>query len=65
MLAARGSCEGPTALREIVPGIRTRRKYSEPHGYDFNGHLILDRAGNLGFDPIEPRVGWEQAKHSA
>jgi len=41
-------------VQEIVPGIWTWRKFSEPHGYDFNGHLVLDRAGNLCIDPVEP-----------
>lgn len=41
-------------MQEIVPRIWTWRKYSEPHGYDFNGHLILDGAGNLCIDPVEP-----------
>lgn len=41
-------------MQEIVPGIWTWRKYSEPHGYDFNGHLVLDGAGNVCVDPVEP-----------
>ena len=41
-------------MQEIVPGIWTWRKYSELHGYDFNGHLVLDGAGNVCVDPVEP-----------
>ncbi len=41
-------------MQEIVPGIWTWQKFSEPHGYDFNGHLILDGAGNICVDPVEP-----------
>ena len=41
-------------MQEIVPGIWTWRKYSEPHGYDFKGHLVLDGAGNVCVDPVEP-----------
>jgi len=33
-------------MREIVDGI--------PHGYDFNGHLIRERDGNICIDPVEP-----------
>ena len=28
--------------------------FSEPHGYDFNGHLIRHAEGNLCIDPVEP-----------
>jgi glyoxylase-like metal-dependent hydrolase (beta-lactamase superfamily II) len=41
-------------LQEIISGIYAWRKFSEPHGYDFNGHLILDAAGNICIDPVEP-----------
>jgi len=41
-------------MQEIVRGIYTWRKFSEPHGYDFNGHLVLDGAGNICIDPVEP-----------
>ncbi len=41
-------------MREIVSGILTWSWFSEPHGYDFNGHLILDAHGNICVDPVEP-----------
>jgi glyoxylase-like metal-dependent hydrolase (beta-lactamase superfamily II) len=41
-------------MKEILPGIYTWPWFSEPHGYNFNGHLIRDAAGNLCIDPVEP-----------
>jgi glyoxylase-like metal-dependent hydrolase (beta-lactamase superfamily II) len=41
-------------MQEIMRGIYTWRKFSEPHGYEFNGHLVLDGAGNICIDPVEP-----------
>lgn len=41
-------------MREILPGIFTWPWFSEPHGYNFNGYLILDPSGNLCIDPVEP-----------
>ena len=41
-------------MREIVNSILTWSRFSEPHGYDFNGHLILDPGGNICIDPVEP-----------
>jgi glyoxylase-like metal-dependent hydrolase (beta-lactamase superfamily II) len=41
-------------MREIVSGILTWSWFSEPHGYDFHGHLILDAHGNICVDPVEP-----------
>jgi len=41
-------------MREVVTGIYTWPWFSEPHGYNFNGHLILYPAGNLCIDPVEP-----------
>ena len=41
-------------MREIVDGILTWSWYSEPHGYDFNGHLIRESDGNICIDPVEP-----------
>ena len=39
---------------EFSPGIFTWSVLSEPHGYDFNGTLLLDKGGNLCIDPVEP-----------
>ena len=41
-------------MREIVSGILMWSWFSEPHGYDFNGHLIRDPGGNFCVDPVEP-----------
>lgn len=41
-------------MREILPDIFTWSRWSEPHGYDFNGHLICTPDGNLCIDPVEP-----------
>jgi len=41
-------------MKEILPDIFTWPWFSEPHGYNFNGHLILHPAGNLCIDPVEP-----------
>jgi len=41
-------------MREILSGIYTWPWFSEPHGYNFNGHLICHQGGNLCIDPVEP-----------
>jgi glyoxylase-like metal-dependent hydrolase (beta-lactamase superfamily II) len=41
-------------MREILGDIFTWSRLSEPHGYDFNGHLIRHGDGNLCIDPVEP-----------
>lgn len=41
-------------MREILSDIYTWPWFSEPHGYDFNGHLICYGEGNLCIDPVEP-----------
>jgi len=41
-------------MRELLTGIFTWPWFSEPHGYNFNGHLILHASGNLCIDPVEP-----------
>ena len=41
-------------MREILSGVWTWPWFSEPHGYNFNGHLILHADGNLCIDPVEP-----------
>ncbi len=41
-------------MREILSDIFTWARFSEPHGYDFNGHLIRHAEGNLCIDPVEP-----------
>ena len=42
------------AMQEIASGIYTWSKFSEPHGYDFNGHLVQHPGGNICIDPVEP-----------
>jgi glyoxylase-like metal-dependent hydrolase (beta-lactamase superfamily II) len=41
-------------MREVVKDIFTWPWFSEPHGYNFNGHLIVHPDGNLVIDPVEP-----------
>jgi glyoxylase-like metal-dependent hydrolase (beta-lactamase superfamily II) len=41
-------------MREILPDIFTWPWFSEPHGYNFNGYLIVHPDGNLCIDPVEP-----------
>ncbi len=41
-------------MHEILPGILTWDWFSEPHGYDFHGTLVLHEPGNLCIDPVEP-----------
>ncbi|HYJ14532.1 MAG TPA: hypothetical protein VE170_03525 [Candidatus Limnocylindria bacterium] len=41
-------------MREILTGIFTWPWFSEPHGYNFNGHFIQHAQGNLCVDPVEP-----------
>lgn len=41
-------------MREILTCIFTWPWFSEPHGYNFNGHLIRHPEGNLCVDPVEP-----------
>ena len=41
-------------MREVLPDIFTWSRFSDPHGYDFNGHLIRDPGGNLCIDPVLP-----------
>ena len=41
-------------MRDIVGDILTWPWFSEPHGYNFNGHLVRDSGGNICIDPAEP-----------
>jgi glyoxylase-like metal-dependent hydrolase (beta-lactamase superfamily II) len=41
-------------MREILTDIFTWQWFSEPHGYNFNGHFIRHADGNLCVDPVEP-----------
>ncbi len=41
-------------MREVVSDIFTWPWFSEPHGYNFNGHLIRHAGGNFCIDPVEP-----------
>ena len=43
-------------MREILQGIFTWSLLSEPHGYDFNGTLVVHSEGNLCIDPVEPNT---------
>ena len=44
-------------MREIIKDILTWSRFSEPHGYDFNGHLIRHPGDNICVDPVEPSEG--------
>ncbi|MEE9249723.1 MAG: MBL fold metallo-hydrolase [Alphaproteobacteria bacterium] len=44
-------------MREIVSDIFTWSWFSEPHNYNFNGHLVRHADGNLCIDPVEPGDG--------
>jgi glyoxylase-like metal-dependent hydrolase (beta-lactamase superfamily II) len=39
-------------MKEIVTDVRSWQWFSEPHGYDFNGHLLCVPGGNLCIDPV-------------
>jgi glyoxylase-like metal-dependent hydrolase (beta-lactamase superfamily II) len=41
-------------MREIQTGIFSWPWFSQPHGYNFNGHFIEHADGNLCIDPVEP-----------
>jgi glyoxylase-like metal-dependent hydrolase (beta-lactamase superfamily II) len=41
-------------VREFLPGVLYWSRLSQPHGYDFNGTLLLDAGGNLCIDPVDP-----------
>lgn len=41
-------------MRELLDGIYSWSRLSEPHGYDFNGHFIPRPDENLVIDPVEP-----------
>jgi len=41
-------------MREILTGIFSWPWFSQPHGYNFNGHFIRHADGNLCIDPVEP-----------
>jgi glyoxylase-like metal-dependent hydrolase (beta-lactamase superfamily II) len=41
-------------MNEIVPDVFTWSRWSEPHGYDFNGYLVRHADGNLCIDPVLP-----------
>ena len=41
-------------MHEFLPGVLSWSWFSEPHGYDFNGTLLLNAEGNLCVDPVDP-----------
>ena len=41
-------------MDEIVADVFTWTWFSEPHGYNFNGHLVRCAEGNLCIDPVQP-----------
>ncbi len=40
-------------MREVLAGIWSWDWFSEPHGYDFHGTLVVHEEGNLCIDPVE------------
>jgi glyoxylase-like metal-dependent hydrolase (beta-lactamase superfamily II) len=50
---AKRATHGDT-MRAILPDIFTWSWFSEPHGYDFNGYLVVHDEGNLCIDPVVP-----------
>lgn len=48
------SLESEETMQEILSDIFSWPWFSEPHGYNFNGHLIRHAEGNLCVDPVEP-----------
>lgn len=44
-------------IQPIADGIFQWRWFSEPHGYDFNGHLIVHPECHICIDPVEPGEG--------
>lgn len=48
-------------MREILADIFTWSRFSEPHGYDFNGYFIRHPEGNLCIDPVEPSEDMAEA----
>ena len=42
-------------MNEIVPDVFTWSRWSEPHGYDFNGYLVRHADANLCIDPVQPQ----------
>jgi len=41
-------------VQEFLPDVFIWSWFSEPHGYDFHGTLLLSAAGNLCIDPVDP-----------
>src|SRR3546814_4358605 len=51
--AAADPREGVRGMQEIVKGVLTWSWLSEPHGYNFNGHMVRHAGGNICIDPVE------------
>jgi glyoxylase-like metal-dependent hydrolase (beta-lactamase superfamily II) len=41
-------------MREILSDVFMWSRFSEPHGYDFNGYLLRHEQGNVCIDPVLP-----------
>lgn len=41
-------------MREVLTDIFSWPWFSQPHGYNFNGHFIRHTEGNLCIDPVDP-----------
>jgi glyoxylase-like metal-dependent hydrolase (beta-lactamase superfamily II) len=40
-------------MRVLRPGVFCWSRFSDPHGYDFNGHLFTTPAASYAIDPVE------------
>ena len=40
-------------MDEVASGIFLWTWFSQPHGYNFNGHLLIHDSGNLCIDPVD------------
>ena len=50
-------------MREILEGIFTWSRLSEPHGYDFNGYFVRHEGGNLVVDRQHDRYQLDPAHY--
>ena len=41
-------------MDHVIPGVFIWSRLSEPHGYNFNGHLVEHEDGNVCIDPVAP-----------
>lgn len=54
IVSLQSTYHGREIMHELLPGIFTWSRRSEPHGYDFNGYFVPHAQGNVCIDPVEP-----------